>query len=147
MIIKIIFVNTCSFLLLDLSAVDAIISSKASLSVHGEHPMDLRVTQSFSHPDPAMLAPRPPFFLGPLTSQHCSQFSQQQLQLVRKLCVRVPFFVFVWMAVGISYGYACEICFMWARVRRTSERQISLLPLTTKTTRLHVPHMEKQQVR
>ncbi|XP_059186111.1 histone deacetylase 7-like [Centropristis striata] len=44
--------------------------------------MDLSVTQRFLHPglDSAMLAPHPPFFLGPLTSQHCSQFSQQHLQ-------------------------------------------------------------------
>ncbi|XP_070815919.1 histone deacetylase 7-like isoform X2 [Chaetodon trifascialis] len=44
--------------------------------------MDLSVTQRFLHPGPdsAMLAPRPPFFLGPLTSQHCSKFSQQHLQ-------------------------------------------------------------------
>ncbi|KAJ4927310.1 hypothetical protein JOQ06_015043 [Pogonophryne albipinna] len=44
--------------------------------------MDLSVTQRLLHPvlDSAMLAPHPPFFLGPLTSQHCSQFSQQHLQ-------------------------------------------------------------------
>ncbi|XP_053291495.1 histone deacetylase 7 isoform X3 [Pleuronectes platessa] len=44
--------------------------------------MDLRVTQRLLHPGPdsAMLTPRPPFFLGPLTAQHCSQFSQQHLQ-------------------------------------------------------------------
>ncbi|XP_031180001.1 histone deacetylase 7-like [Sander lucioperca] len=44
--------------------------------------MDLSVTQRLLHPglDSAMLAPGPPFFLGPLTSQHCSQFSQQHLQ-------------------------------------------------------------------
>ncbi|XP_042357205.1 histone deacetylase 7-like isoform X2 [Plectropomus leopardus] len=43
--------------------------------------MDLSVTQRLLHPglDTAMLAPHPPFFLGPLTSQHCSQFSQQHL--------------------------------------------------------------------
>ncbi|XP_074486009.1 histone deacetylase 7-like isoform X4 [Sebastes fasciatus] len=41
--------------------------------------MDLSVTQRLLHPglDSAMLAPRPPFFLGP---QHCSQFSPQHLQ-------------------------------------------------------------------
>lgn len=45
--------------------------------------MDLRVTQRFLQPGPdsAMLAPRPPFFLGPLTSQNCSQLTQQQLQV------------------------------------------------------------------
>nr|CBN80913.1 Histone deacetylase 4 [Dicentrarchus labrax] len=50
--------------------------------MHGEQPMDLSVTQRLLHPGPdsAMLAPHPPFFLGPLTSQHCSQFSQQHLQ-------------------------------------------------------------------
>ncbi|XP_069366220.1 histone deacetylase 7-like isoform X2 [Paralichthys olivaceus] len=44
--------------------------------------MDLRVTQRLLHPvpDPAMLAPRPPFYLGHLTAQHCSQISQQHLQ-------------------------------------------------------------------
>ncbi|KAM9362104.1 histone deacetylase 7-like [Symphorus nematophorus] len=44
--------------------------------------MDLSVTQRFLHPGPdsAMLAPRPPYLLGPLTSQHFSQFSQQHLQ-------------------------------------------------------------------
>ncbi|XP_039972002.1 histone deacetylase 7-like isoform X2 [Xiphias gladius] len=61
---------------------DVIISSQASLSIRGEQPMDLSVTQRLLHPGPdsAMLAPRPPFFLGPLTTQHCSQFSQQRLQ-------------------------------------------------------------------
>ncbi|XP_041836976.1 histone deacetylase 7-like [Melanotaenia boesemani] len=44
--------------------------------------MDLSVTHRLLHsgPDSAMLAPHPPFFLGPLTTQHCSQFSQQHLQ-------------------------------------------------------------------
>ncbi|XP_058487272.1 histone deacetylase 7-like [Solea solea] len=44
--------------------------------------MDLRVTQRLLHPGPdsVMLAPRPPFFLGPLTTQHCSQISQQCLE-------------------------------------------------------------------
>ncbi|XP_029947945.1 histone deacetylase 7-like isoform X2 [Salarias fasciatus] len=44
--------------------------------------MDLSVTHRLLHPGPesAMLAPRPPFFLGPLTAQNCSQFSQQHLQ-------------------------------------------------------------------
>ncbi|XP_044036401.1 histone deacetylase 7-like isoform X2 [Siniperca chuatsi] len=62
--------------------VDVIISNQVSLSIHGEKPMDLSVTQRLLHPGPdsAMLAPRPPFFLGHLTSQHCSQFSQQHLQ-------------------------------------------------------------------
>ncbi|XP_053291494.1 histone deacetylase 7 isoform X2 [Pleuronectes platessa] len=62
--------------------VDVIISSQLSLSICGEQPMDLRVTQRLLHPGPdsAMLTPRPPFFLGPLTAQHCSQFSQQHLQ-------------------------------------------------------------------
>ncbi|XP_035517489.1 histone deacetylase 7-like [Morone saxatilis] len=62
--------------------VDVIISNQVSLSMHGEQPMDLSVTQRLLHPGPdsAMLAPHPPFFLGPLTSQHCSQFSQQHLQ-------------------------------------------------------------------
>ncbi|XP_041810598.1 histone deacetylase 7-like isoform X2 [Chelmon rostratus] len=63
--------------------VDVIVSNQVSLSIHGKQPMDLSVTQRFLHrsPDSAMLAPRPPFFLGPLTSQHCSKFSQQHLQL------------------------------------------------------------------
>ncbi|XP_026162146.1 histone deacetylase 7-like isoform X2 [Mastacembelus armatus] len=41
--------------------------------------MDLSVTQRLLHPGPdlAMLAPHPHFFL---TTQHCSQFSQQDLQ-------------------------------------------------------------------
>ncbi|XP_031700459.1 histone deacetylase 7-like isoform X4 [Anarrhichthys ocellatus] len=62
--------------------VDVITSNQVSLAIHGEQPMDLSVTQRLLHPglDSAMLAPRPPFFLGPLTSQHCSQFSQQHLQ-------------------------------------------------------------------
>ncbi|XP_029288158.1 histone deacetylase 7-like isoform X2 [Cottoperca gobio] len=62
--------------------VDVIIRNQVSLSIHGEQPMDLSVTQRLLHPglDSAMLAPHPPFFLGPLTSQHCSQFSQQHLQ-------------------------------------------------------------------
>ncbi|XP_030276798.1 histone deacetylase 7-like isoform X2 [Sparus aurata] len=62
--------------------VDVIFSNQVSLSIHGEQLMDLSVTQRFLHPgaDSAMLAPRPPFFVGPLTSQHCSQFSQQHLQ-------------------------------------------------------------------
>ncbi|XP_029990771.1 histone deacetylase 7-like isoform X2 [Sphaeramia orbicularis] len=44
--------------------------------------MDLSVTQRLlpPGPDPAMLAPHPPFFLGPLSSQQCSQFSKQHLQ-------------------------------------------------------------------
>ncbi|XP_068171102.1 histone deacetylase 7-like isoform X2 [Antennarius striatus] len=44
--------------------------------------MDLSVTQRFLHPGPdlVMLAPHPPHFLGPLASQHCSQFSQQHLE-------------------------------------------------------------------
>ncbi|XP_068598589.1 histone deacetylase 7-like [Brachionichthys hirsutus] len=44
--------------------------------------MDLSVTQRFLHPGPdlVMLAPHPPHFLGPLTSQHCSQCPQQHLQ-------------------------------------------------------------------
>ncbi|KAM7401852.1 hypothetical protein PAMP_017129 [Pampus punctatissimus] len=44
--------------------------------------MDLSVTQRLVHPGPdsAMLAPHPPFYLGPLSSQHCSQFSQQHMQ-------------------------------------------------------------------
>lgn len=48
--------------------------------VCGEQPMDLSVTQRLLHPGPdlAMLASHPPLFLGHFTSQHCSQFSQQQ---------------------------------------------------------------------
>lgn len=48
--------------------------------------MDLRVTQRFLHPgsDSAMLAPHPPFFLGHLTSQNCSQLTQQHLQVGKK---------------------------------------------------------------
>lgn len=48
--------------------------------------MDLRVTQRFLHPGPdsAMLAPHPPFFLGHLTSQNCSQLTQQHLQVGKK---------------------------------------------------------------
>ncbi|KAM9859416.1 histone deacetylase 7-like [Aulostomus maculatus] len=44
--------------------------------------MDLSVSQRLVHPGPdsAMLAPHPPFFLGPLSSQHCFQFSQHHLQ-------------------------------------------------------------------
>ncbi|XP_071349641.1 histone deacetylase 7-like isoform X2 [Trachinotus anak] len=63
-------------------AVDVIINSQVSLSISGDQPMDLSVTQRLLHPGPdsAMLAPRPPFFLGPLTAQHCPQFSQQRLQ-------------------------------------------------------------------
>ncbi|CAJ1051609.1 histone deacetylase 7-like isoform X1 [Xyrichtys novacula] len=51
-------------------------------SIHGQ-PMDLSVTQRLLLPgsESAMLAPQPPFFLGPLTSQHCTQFSQQHLQV------------------------------------------------------------------
>lgn len=51
--------------------------------MHGDPLMDLRVTQRFLHPglDSAMLAPRPPFFLGPLASQNCSQLTQQHLQV------------------------------------------------------------------
>uniref|UniRef100_UPI0037E83FF1 histone deacetylase 7-like isoform X1 n=2 Tax=Semicossyphus pulcher TaxID=241346 RepID=UPI0037E83FF1 len=62
--------------------VDVIIRNQVSSSIHGEQPMDLSVTQRLLHssPDSAMLAPQPPFFLGPLTSQHCPQFSQQHLQ-------------------------------------------------------------------
>ncbi|KAI4826665.1 hypothetical protein KUCAC02_030100 [Chaenocephalus aceratus] len=64
------------------TTVDVIISNQVSFPLHGEQPMDLSVTQRLLHPvlDSAMLAPHPPFFLGPLTSQHCSQFSQQHLQ-------------------------------------------------------------------
>uniref|UniRef100_A0A3Q4H9X1 Histone deacetylase n=1 Tax=Neolamprologus brichardi TaxID=32507 RepID=A0A3Q4H9X1_NEOBR len=45
--------------------------------------MDLSVTRRLLHPGPdsAMLAPRPPFFMGSLTAQHCAQFSQQHLQV------------------------------------------------------------------
>ncbi|KAM8913850.1 histone deacetylase 7-like isoform 2-T2 [Spinachia spinachia] len=66
----------------DSSKLDAIIRNQVPLSIHGEQPMDLSVTQRLLHPglDPAMLAPRPPLFLGPLTSQHCSQFTPQHLQ-------------------------------------------------------------------
>ncbi|XP_049894125.1 histone deacetylase 7-like isoform X1 [Epinephelus moara] len=62
--------------------VDVIISNQSSLSIHGEQPMDLSVTQRLLHPglDSAMLAPHPPFFPGPLASQHCPQFFQQHLQ-------------------------------------------------------------------
>nr|XP_046240243.1 histone deacetylase 7-like isoform X2 [Scatophagus argus] len=62
--------------------VDVIISNQVSLSTNGEHPMDLSVTQRLLHPGPdlAMLAPGSPFFLGHLSSQHCSQFSQQHLK-------------------------------------------------------------------
>ncbi|XP_061544077.1 histone deacetylase 7-like isoform X1 [Phycodurus eques] len=44
--------------------------------------MDLSVSQRLVHPgrDSAMLAPHRPLFLGPFTSQHCSQFSYQHLQ-------------------------------------------------------------------
>nr|XP_040058988.1 histone deacetylase 7-like isoform X1 [Gasterosteus aculeatus aculeatus] len=64
------------------ATVDAIISNPVTLSIHGEQPMDLSVTQRLLHPglDPAMLAPRPPLFLGPLNSQHCSQFSPRHVQ-------------------------------------------------------------------
>ncbi|XP_040058989.2 histone deacetylase 7 isoform X2 [Gasterosteus aculeatus] len=64
------------------ATVDAIISNPVTLSIHGKQPMDLGVTQRLLHPglDPAMLAPRPPLFLGPLNSQHCSQFSPRHVQ-------------------------------------------------------------------
>ncbi|KAF7656575.1 hypothetical protein LDENG_00039010 [Lucifuga dentata] len=44
--------------------------------------MDLSVTQRLVHPGPDsfMLAPHHPYILGPFSSQHCSQFSQQHLQ-------------------------------------------------------------------
>ncbi|XP_047438243.1 histone deacetylase 7-like isoform X2 [Mugil cephalus] len=44
--------------------------------------MDLSVTHRLLPPGPdsAMLAPHPPFYLGHLTPQHCSQFSQPHLQ-------------------------------------------------------------------
>lgn len=88
---------------------DVIISNQVSFPLHGEQPMDLSVTQRLLHPvlDSAMLAPHPPFFLGPLTSQHCSQFSQQHLQVSPepvsldgysgKLWLRKPFPVAVWI--------------------------------------------------
>ncbi|XP_053172121.1 histone deacetylase 7-like [Scomber japonicus] len=62
--------------------VDVIISNQVLLPKSWEQPMDLSVTQRLVHPGPdsAMLAPHPPFFLGHLSSQHCSQFSQQHLQ-------------------------------------------------------------------
>uniref|UniRef100_A0A3Q3D161 Histone deacetylase n=1 Tax=Haplochromis burtoni TaxID=8153 RepID=A0A3Q3D161_HAPBU len=61
---------------------DVIISKQVSLPVNGNPPMDLSVTRRLLHPGPdsAMLAPRPPFFMGSLTAQHCAQFSQQHLQ-------------------------------------------------------------------
>ncbi|XP_029358106.1 histone deacetylase 7-like isoform X3 [Echeneis naucrates] len=63
-------------------SVDVITSNQVSLSISGEQPMDLSVTQRLLHPGPdsAMLAPRPGLFLGPLNTQHCPQFSQQRLQ-------------------------------------------------------------------
>ncbi|XP_042261877.1 histone deacetylase 7-like isoform X1 [Thunnus albacares] len=60
--------------------VDVIISNQVSLPKSWEQPMDLSVRLVHPGPDSAMLAPHPPFFLGPLSSQHCSQFSQQHLQ-------------------------------------------------------------------
>ncbi|KAM4588967.1 histone deacetylase 7-like isoform 2-T2 [Odontesthes bonariensis] len=62
--------------------VDVINTSQVALPVNGKLPMDLSVTHRLLHPGPdsAMLSPHPPFFLGPLTIQHCSQFSQQHLQ-------------------------------------------------------------------
>ncbi|XP_061688836.1 histone deacetylase 7-like isoform X2 [Syngnathoides biaculeatus] len=44
--------------------------------------MDLTVSRRLVHPgrDSAMLGPHRPLFLGPFTSQHCSQFSYQHLQ-------------------------------------------------------------------
>lgn len=64
----------------------AVVSSKDSSSIHGDTFMDLRVTQRFLHPGPdsAMLAPHPPFFLGQLTSQNCSQLTQHRLQVGRE---------------------------------------------------------------
>lgn len=61
----------------------AVVSCKDSLSIHGDPLMDLRVPQRFLYPGPdsAMLAPHPPFFLGHLTSQNCSQLTQQHLQV------------------------------------------------------------------
>ncbi|CAN9512375.1 unnamed protein product [Ophioblennius macclurei] len=49
--------------------------------------MDLSVAHRLLHrtPEPAMLAPHPPFFVGPLTAQNCTQFSQQQLQRKREM--------------------------------------------------------------
>ncbi|XP_008318447.1 histone deacetylase 7-like isoform X2 [Cynoglossus semilaevis] len=62
--------------------VDVTVSSQVTLPSRREQPMDLRVTQRLLHPGPdtVMLAPRAPFFLGPLNSQHCSQFPQRRLQ-------------------------------------------------------------------
>uniref|UniRef100_A0A3Q3KC28 Histone deacetylase n=1 Tax=Monopterus albus TaxID=43700 RepID=A0A3Q3KC28_MONAL len=74
--------GTSHWMLAPKTVVDVIISNQVSLSKHTEQPMDLSVTQRLLHPGPdsAMLAPRPHFILGPLTSQHCAQFSQQHLQ-------------------------------------------------------------------
>ncbi|KAK2862355.1 hypothetical protein Q5P01_001888 [Channa striata] len=62
--------------------VDVIIRNQLSVPIPRELPMDLSVTQRLLHPSPdsAMLASRHHIFLGPLTSQHCAQFSQPHLQ-------------------------------------------------------------------
>lgn len=69
--------------------------------------MDLRVTQRFFHPGPnsAMLAPHPPFFLGHLTSQNCSQLTQQHLQVGKeKFEVRPVTFKSSIMSTGEGVG-------------------------------------------
>uniref|UniRef100_UPI003AB09223 histone deacetylase 7-like n=1 Tax=Centroberyx gerrardi TaxID=166262 RepID=UPI003AB09223 len=62
--------------------VDVIVSDQVLSPISGEQPMDLSVTQRFVRPglDSAMLTPHHPFYLGPFSSQTCSQFSQQHLQ-------------------------------------------------------------------
>lgn len=71
---------------MSLSAVDVILKKKLSLHKSGEQPMDLSVSQRLVHPGPdsAMLTPHPAFFLGHLSSQHCSQFSQQHVEVSAK---------------------------------------------------------------
>ncbi|XP_043080793.1 histone deacetylase 7 isoform X2 [Puntigrus tetrazona] len=52
----------------------------------GPAPMDLRVGERLVRPgsDPAFLSPlHPPLLIGPFNPQHCSQYSQQQLQHIQ----------------------------------------------------------------
>lgn len=97
----------------------AAVSSKDWSSVHGDPLMDLSVTQRFlqPRPDSAMLAPRPPFFLGPLTSQNCSQLTQQHLQVGKEKREVGP--------VNLKSNITCTgrewgVCFVWRRKGRRS---------------------------
>ncbi|XP_029907298.1 histone deacetylase 7-like isoform X2 [Myripristis murdjan] len=61
--------------------VDVIVSDQVLSLISRNQPMDLRVSQRLERPvlDSAMLPPHPPLFVGPFSSQTCSQFSQQHL--------------------------------------------------------------------